>query len=332
MFKKYNSIENTYRNEFLERIKTHGFWESEFVVQEKVHGSNLSFITQDGKTFFSAKRTELIEENESFYNYKTVLEEIKPKLELLWGIIKSDFSKLEQFTIFGELFGGDYPHPEIEIDKKSIMVQKGIFYSPKNHFFAFDIMLNKESYLDVNIANKYFEKVELLHARTLFKGSIIECLKQKNDFNTTIPKEIGLPLLVPNIVEGIVIKPIKTSYFNNGTRVILKNKNEKWSENKKYHKSISQFEKPSDKIVKLQEAIITYVTENRLNNVISKIGEVTPKDFGKLLGMFNKDIIEDFTKDYLALLEDLDKKEIKVINKSIGSLAMKLVKEKIKRA
>lgn len=330
MFKKYNSIENTYRDEFLERIKTHGFWRNEFVVQEKVHGSNLSFWTEDGKSFFSAKRTGIIEKNEKFYNYETVLKNIKPKLELLWHSIKTDFPELSQLTIFGELFGGDYPHPEIEIDKNSIMVQKGIFYSPQNHFYAFDIMLNREKYLDVNIANRYFASVNLLHAKTLFTGSIEKCMNHKNDFNTTIPDEFGLPSLEPNIVEGVVIRPIKTSYFNNGVRVILKNKNEKWSENKKYHKSISQYDEPSEKVVKLQEAIITYVTENRLNNVISKIGEITQKDFGRVLGMFNKDVVEDFTKDYHKLLEELDKKEVKLINKSIGSTAMELVKNKIK--
>jgi len=330
MFKKYNSIENTYRDEFLERVKTHGFWENEFVVQEKIHGSNLSYWTNDGKTFYSGKRTGEIEKNEKFYNYEIVLGNIKPKLELLWKSIKTDFPELNQLTIFGELFGGDYPHPDIEVDKKSIMVQKGIFYSPKNHFYAFDILLNTVNYLDVNIANKYFEKVKLLHAKTIFKGSIVECMKQENDFNTTIPKELGLPILEPNIVEGVVIKPTKTSYFNNGVRVIMKNKNEKWSENKKYHKSINETDEPTEKVIKLQEAIITYVTENRLNNVISKIGEITQKDFGRVLGMFNKDTVEDFTKDYHKLLEELDKKEVKSINKSIGSLAMKLVKERIK--
>jgi Rnl2 family RNA ligase len=329
MFKKYNSIENTYRVEFLERIKNHGFWKEEFVVQEKVHGSNLSFWTTDGKTFYSGKRTGIINEDETFYNYEIVLKNIKPKLELLWNNIKADFPDLQQLTVFGELFGGDYPHPDVEIDKNSIVVQKGIFYSPKNHFYAFDILLNTEKYLDVNIANMYFEKVKLLHAKTIFKGSIDECLKYKNDFNTTIPKELGLPPLEPNIAEGVVIKPVKTLYFNNGVRVMLKNKNEKWSENKKYHKSIKQTDKPTEKIIKLQEAIITYVTENRLNNVISKIGEVTKKDYGRVLGMFNKDIVDDFTKDYHQLLEELDKKEVKSINKSIGNLTMKLVKEKL---
>jgi len=330
MFKKYNSIENIYRDEFLERIKTHGFWDREFVVQEKVHGSNLSYWTKDGKTFYSGRRTGIIQENEKFFNYEKVLENIKPKLGLLWSSIKINFPKLEQLTIFGELFGGDYPHPEIEIDKNSIMVQKGIFYSPKNHFYAFDILLNTEKYLDVNTANQYFEKVKLLHAKTIFKGSIIECMEQENDFNTTIPNILGLPLLEPNITEGVVIKPTQTSFFNGGSRVILKNKNEKWAENTKYHKSINQIDELSEKVLKLQEVIKTYITENRLNNVISKIGEITKKDFGKLLGMFNKDVVEDFTKDYKEILDELHKKEVKLINKSIGSIAIELVKNKIK--
>ena len=124
MFKKYNSIENTYRDEFLERVKTHGFWENEFVVQEKIHGSNLSYWTTDGKTFYSGKRIGEIEKNEKFYNYEIVLGNIKSKLELLWKSIKTDFPELNQLTIFGELFGGDYPHPNIEVDKKSIIAGK----------------------------------------------------------------------------------------------------------------------------------------------------------------------------------------------------------------
>ena len=57
-FKKYNSIENSYQIEFLNEIKEQGFNDLEYVVQEKVHGANLSFIT-NGKDIISAKRTEL---------------------------------------------------------------------------------------------------------------------------------------------------------------------------------------------------------------------------------------------------------------------------------
>ncbi|OJJ15040.1 RNA ligase, Rnl2 family [marine bacterium AO1-C] len=329
MFKKYTSIENTYRDEFLDRIKGHGFWEDEFIVQEKVHGANLSYWTTNGKDFFSAKRTAQLSNEEKFYNHDLILSEIQPKLESIWSDLTNEIEDLKQFTIFGEVIGGDYPHQAVEADRKAIMVQKGIFYSPKNHFYAFDILINSETYLDVEVANHYFDKQDLLYAKTIFKGNIQACLDYPNDFNSTLPKEFNLPELTPNIVEGVVIKPIKTRHFNNGVRVILKNKNEKWSENKKYHKTIKSEEALSEKVTKLQEAILTYVTENRLNNVLSKIGEISPKDFGKVLGMFNKDVVEDFLKDYHHITDELEKKELKLVTKSFAKTAAELVKKRV---
>lgn len=330
MFKKYNSIENTYREEFLERIKGHGFWNEEFIVQEKAHGGNLSYWTTDGQNFKSAKRTGEIAVDELFYNHDQILAEIKPKLAKIWEELNTERKELKQLTVFGELIGGEYPHPEVPIDKHAIRVQKGIFYSPRNQFYAFDILINTEEFLAVERANHLFEKNGLLYAKTIFSGNITECLNYPNDFNTLIPLELGLPELTPNVIEGVVIRPSQPRYFNNGVRVILKNKNEKWAENKKYHKQIGKGEEPSEKIVLLQEAILTYVTENRLRNVISKVGEISPKDFGRILGMFSKDVVTDFLKDYREITEGLEKKEIKLITKSFSKSAAELVKEKIK--
>lgn len=327
MFKKYNTIENTYREEFLERIKGHGFGEDKFVVQEKVHGANLSYWTTDGIHFYSAKRTAALAEDEKFYNHEKVLATIKPNLASIWKHLQSEIPTLTQLTFFGEIMGGTYPHKEIQKNKEAIKVQKGIFYSPDNHFYAFDILINRERYVDVDEANRHFEREGLLYAKTLYAGSISECLAYPNDFDSKIPQELGLPALDHNTTEGVIIKPKRTRHFNSGSRVILKNKNEKWAENKKFHRNIRLEEEVSEKVGKLQEAILTYVTENRLSNVLSKIGEVSPKDFGRVLGMFNKDVVEDFLKDYGHLTTDLEKKEQKQINKSFNKEAVKLVKD-----
>ncbi|MGB1242189.1 MAG: RNA ligase, Rnl2 family [Chitinophagales bacterium] len=331
MFKKYNSIENTYRTEFLNRIKGHGFWEDEFVVQEKTHGANLSYWTDNGVDFYAGKRTGKIEEKEAFYNYEIILGELKPKFMRIWDSLKIKSPDLLQMTIFGELIGGNYPHPEVTADKKAMKVQKGVYYSPQNHFYAFDILLNSEKYVDVEEANVYFEKEELLYAKTLFKGSFSECLEYRNSFPSTVPAILGLPEIEDNICEGVVIRPAITSYFNNGTRVILKNKNETWAERKQFRKSIRKEEQLPEKIVKLREAISTYVTENRLNNVLSKIGAVTLKDFGKVMGLFSKDIVEDFLKDYEEVVNDLEKQEWKSVKKSISYEASGMVRNKLKR-
>lgn len=331
MFKKYNSIENTYRTEFLDRIKGHGFWEDEFVVQEKTHGANLSYWTDNGIDFYAGKRTGLIAEEEFFYNYEILLEALKPKFISIWKNLKNKYTDLQQMTIFGEVIGGDYPHPEVPVNRKAVKVQKGVFYSPQNHFYAFDIMLNSEQYLGVEEVNIYFEKEDLLYAKTLFKGKFEECLEYPNNFSSTVPALLGLPEIADNICEGVIIRPIVTSHFNNGVRVILKNKNETWAERKQFRKSIKKDEKLPEKIVKLREAILTYVTENRLNNVLSKVGQVTIKDFGKVMGMFNKDIVEDFSKDYEELVNKLDKQEWKKLKKSISHEVSGMVRNKLKR-
>ena len=74
-FRKYSTIENTYLTSFLDKIKTEGYDQMEYVVQEKVHGSNVCIIT-DGKVIQLAKRTEIIEDEASFFSYKSITRKI----------------------------------------------------------------------------------------------------------------------------------------------------------------------------------------------------------------------------------------------------------------
>ena len=329
MFKKYNSIENSYRTPFLEQIKIRGFWEQEYVVQEKAHGANLSYWTTDGINFTAAKRTSNINQGEKFYGYELILNTLQVKFEHIWKAVKKEHPSLTQLTIFGELIGGHYPHADVKKNNTVSKVQKGVYYSPENLFFAFDILINGTTYLDVSEANKYFEQSDLLHAKTLFQGSIEDCLAYPNEFDSTIPATLGLPPISPNICEGVIIKPIKTSFFIKGSRVILKNKNEKWSENEKRHRPIKKEAPLSEKVLELKAAILDYATDNRLSNVLSKTGPVTQKDIGKVLGMFNKDIVEDFSKDYQEAIVDLEKTEFKLIKKSIGKTTALMVRKRV---
>ncbi|MFT5821176.1 MAG: Rnl2 family RNA ligase [Crocinitomix sp.] len=326
MFKKYNSIENTYREEVLNQIKLHEFADHTYAVQEKAHGANTCFWTINGDSISTAKRSGLLEEGEKFYNHDSILVDLAPKIKAIWKELKNADNNLNQITIFGEIIGGAYPHKDVERNKNATKVQKGIYYSPDNCFYAFDILLNVEEYLSVDECVRLFEEYDIFHAKTLFKGSLTDCLDYPNDFESKIPSEFNLPEILPNVCEGVVIKPLSPLFFRNDSRVILKNKNERWAENTRFNKVIKQQDLPSEKVIKLQEAIATYATENRLNNVLSKIGEVSVQDFGKVVGLFNKDILEDFTKDYHEHLSELEKKEVKVVTKSFSKKAATLVK------
>lgn len=335
-FRKYNSIENSYQSDFMQLIAEQGFADLDYVVQEKVHGGNLSLIT-NGEELISAKRTGLNVADENFYNFQSVVEAYRDKVFALFADLQLSRG-IHTLTIFGELFGGAYPHADVEQVLGSKMVQQGIYYAPHNDFYAFDVLLDDAIFLGVNEANALFEKHGFIYARTLFSGSLSACLAQSNTFRTTIPALFGLPELEGNICEGLVIRPLEPVFMRNGSRVLIKNKNERWSENNNYiDKALlrslrGDSDSLSEECCFLCEEIYRYITVNRLDNVLSKIGEINVnRDLGRVLGLFNKDVLSDFLKDFQFRYDGLEKQEQKAIGRFLNSHSSVLLNERFKR-
>jgi len=331
IFKTYNSIENAYQMRVIDQIKLQGFGKEIFIVQEKVHGANFSFFT-DGKEIKIAKRTSFIEVDEKFYNAHQILERYRKNVIDAFQKVKTMHPDVETVVIYGELFGGGYKHTEVDPVKDAIKVQKGVEYSPYNEFYAFDIKLNGTTYLDIDVVNEIFEETGFFYAKILFQGTLEDALKFPNDFNSKIPAWLGLPEIENNICEGTIIKTLKTKYFGNGSRVILKNKNEKWTEKSKMVREDKSAQKEShfsENAKNIWDEIQKYATVNRLNNVVSKIGEFEPKMIGKIIGLFSKDILEDFEKDFPKVFTTIEKEEQKRINKKLNSLVINVIKEEL---
>lgn len=331
IFKTYNTIENAYQARVIDQIRMQGFGDEVFIVQEKVHGANLSFFT-DGKEIKMAKRTAFIEQDEKFYNAHDILERYRKNVIHIFEKVKAVYPDMETVVIYGELFGGGYKHKEVVPVKDAIKVQKGIEYAPHNEFYGFDIKLNGTTYLDTDLANQIFEETGFFYAKILFQGTLEEALKFPNAFGSKIPAWLGLPEIEDNMCEGTIIKTLKTRYFGNGARVILKNKNEKWTEKSK----VVRKERPARKDVhfsgkarEIWEEIRSYVTVNRLNNVVSKTGEFEPEMMGKIIGLFSQDVLEDFEKDFPEAFAAIEKDEQKRINKKLNSLVIDLVKQEL---
>jgi uncharacterized protein YjgD (DUF1641 family) len=114
---------------------------------------------------------------------------------------------------------------------------------------------------------------------------------------------------------------------------MVKNKNEKWAENNNYiDKSLLNRllkldgENLSENAKFLCEEIYKLITINRLNNIVSKIGIIDPKkDLGKVLGLFNKDVIADFLKNNQLYYNTLEKQEMKFINKFLNKHAGEMI-------
>jgi Rnl2 family RNA ligase len=325
----YPSIENTYREEFIESVKAQGKDTGQWVVTEKVHGGQLA-LYYDGSELKASTRNAFLTPGMDFFNYEKVVEANVDKVKEIFRILAAERGDISLIVVYGELFGGDYPHPDVPKVKNAKRLQKGVFYHPDNLFYAFDIRVNGR-FLTVDEANRLFEAAGMFYAKPLLRGTFDECLKHPNKFPSKISQWLGLPPLEDNIAEGIVIKPVNPEFLQIGERVILKSKNEKFEERKAIKK---RPKKQGGEITasgeQLLEELLALVTENRLQNVLSKQGEMpspVPEDyFGRIMKAFSEDIWEEFNKDSRDEYEVLEKSEQKRLTKMLNQQAARLVR------
>ena len=168
-FKKYSSIENHFYKDYLDQVREQVPADMQWVVQEKVHGTNTSFLC-DGNDVKFAKRTSILGDDEKFYDYQEILEEYRDKVLSLYGRVCSQHKDVASISVFGELFGGAYPHPDVQRIGRLTLIQKGVFYTPSHEFYGFDIYAFTNDggyYLSVDEANTLFEAEGFFYARSL---------------------------------------------------------------------------------------------------------------------------------------------------------------------
>lgn len=322
-FKKYTSIENAYRQKAVDAIQNY-FSDEIFVVQEKIHGANFAFYV-DADGIKMAKRSGFLAEGENFYNSDIILKRYEDNLNNLFKKLKIALDvDFESFSVHGEIYGGSYPHKDVDKVQNITKVQNKCFYSPDAEFTAFDMKINGKI-IDIGLMNSYLDKVGVPRSYLLRQGTFQECLEYPNDEPCQMPIERGYPALEDNISEGTVIKPMRPLYDHRGNRVILKNKNPKFSEKKNKPVKIKAELEPHVK--EFVEIALSYVTENRLRNVLSKIGTITEmkKAFPLTMKPFTADIIEEFMKENESFLE-LEKSEKKEVTSAIAREAGNMIR------
>ena len=325
-FTKYNSIENSYREKEINEIRENIDENTIFTVTEKCDGSNFSFIS-DGNNVIVAKRTSVLN-NASLFDSDIMYENYKDNVLKLARYLKNQ--NINEVQIFGEHFGGLYNG---KTDKGYSKIQKRVQYIPYTDFIVFDILVTQNN-------NKYFlnwDEVKELATKfgfkvvpELFRGTFEECLKYPNLFNTKIPEMYGLEPIEDNIAEGVVIKPLEDLRLKNGSRIIIKNKNDKFKE-----KGRGKLQKVQVQLNKEEKEILNEMTKyfeiSRIQSVLSK-GDVKLdwKQFGKLSGLFFKDALEDFIKDN-PKFNELDKGIQKAIKKEAQKIANDYIRDFMKK-
>lgn len=335
-FRKFNSLENHYRDKFINAMMTQGKDAGEWVITEKVHGANFSFWFDGGADVWMGKRSGIVGDN--FYSsYK--LNKYHPAVEITYeNLLEAGLLEVgDVMVIYGEIFGGNF-FGEKEADSKK--VQTGVDYHPGTEFAAFDIQVITLDEERPNYILSYEQMVELIHDEIprcpeLKRGEFYDLIAEENDFPSRVPSMFGLE--VPEgkhaQCEGFVLRPVDGEKFlNNGSRCIIKSKNAKYSEKggaKQNPGGKAKDSKFNDEETALYQSFSVYFTQSRLESVVSKIGEVTWQDFGKLNGLLIQDAMEDYNRDNDCSIKEGD--FWAKAKKPIGSLAGEIVREYLKR-
>ena len=303
--------------------------QTKWQVFEKIHGANFGFIcssvlpkTKQKKKIKNPenhinvqfmKRTSILTDSDDFFECHHVKENYTDSFKALFQFLKYKFPDLTYIIVYGELFGGT-------------QINQDILYGPKVDFIAFDFYAKfksgSEQWFTYNEYHKYLEKFQIPYNKPLFRGSFQDALAYPNEFETKVAqKGYGKG----QICEGVVIKPVKQILLK-GHKIMIKNKNAKFSERKRNPKAR---EKTAPNVPQELMEISDYINKERLTNVVSKMGllENSKKYLGLIMNEFCRDIMEEYQKDH----ENLTKKELKIVNKIMGTQAIRLVREYLNR-
>lgn len=222
-------------------------------------------------------------------------------------------------------------------------IQKGVNYGEKD-FYVFDILSTH-----ADGTSEYFNDEEVEFVVNLYdlkiapligRGTFEDLIKLPNDFQIIVNRydelaeesrqlaNIKVWELEPgtdNIAEGYVLKPNTPKFLPNGSRVAIKCKNSKFSEKKKSDKLIAPPKELSPIDADVLMNFSEYATWNRVSNVISKIGEVTAKDFGKVMGLTMQDIFVEAEREGLEINQAEDPAFVK---KQLQKLVSEVIRER----
>jgi len=237
-FSRYPSIENN-------RSKVDGDEPGDlWVATPKYHGTNTSVwipVNKDQEIRYG-RRGGFLADGEAHYGYDTFLPSLGD-----WNALRAGWAHrddLDVIVVYGELYGGAYPHPGVPSTSAS-RVQPGVYYSPHLRFIAFDVALQakdgSQTFLSVYDAAWVLGRCKIPHVNMAYKGLKEDVM----DWATTHAEDNplfwledghpdkGLPPLEDNIGEGFVVRPVQDRRDCFGNRCMLKIKSARFAEVKK---------------------------------------------------------------------------------------------------
>ncbi|HEY0134897.1 MAG TPA: RNA ligase family protein [Nannocystis sp.] len=176
-----------------------------WVALEKIHGAQM-VVAIAGDELQFGKRKAWLRHDDPFFGWQL----LRAPLTLAAQAAKAHLT-VHTVVLYGELYGGAYPHPDVPAVPGLAPVQTGIWYAPDLRYAVFDVLVadgehDEGEFLAHREVTALARAVGLDSPPVLHSGPRSAALMVPVRQPTRVPVALGLPELPGNFAEGVVLK------------------------------------------------------------------------------------------------------------------------------
>jgi Rnl2 family RNA ligase len=289
-----------------------------WVALEKIHGAQMVLAVAGDELQFG-KRKAWLAHDEPFFGWQLLRTQLTTAAHAARARLAA-----HTVVLYGELYGGSYPHPDVAAVPGLAPVQTGIWYAPDLRYAVFDVLVatgeaDEGEFLahrDVAAlaAAIGLDSPPLLHAGP---RSAVEMVPLGQ--STRIPARLGLPELAGNLAEGVVSKP--DARARPGARVVYKRKIAEFDE-QRFSESAAWDTDQRLGLAALVAHGLRLVNPPRIASALSKWGQ---GDRGALLDEVALDVLIDLAAAFptsLAALTPADEETLRAAIRDAADRAL----------
>ncbi|MEU9160931.1 RNA ligase family protein [Streptomyces sp. NPDC048424] len=304
-----------------------------WVAHEKIHGANFAVVCDEAGAH-PAKRRELLADAglDDFFGVGRIWPALAVAAIRCAQALRADRGApaTAVVTLYGELAGGRYPHPDVPPTHGAEPVQTGVWYAPDLLWLPFDATVadgegegegEGPRWVADRTLRAAADAAGLVCVPLLAEGPIARLQELPVVFPTRLPGLLGLPALPDNLAEGLVVKPAGET--RESGRPMAKFKQPAFAEDERFDGS-RPYQAPADGAAGVPGWLLAHgtglLTPARAASAVSKLGPRTPP------GDLAAEIARDATEEAAEALGGLDGATRRALEESLHAGALSLAR------
>ena len=184
----------------------------DWIASEKIHGAQL-VLGANATQIKIGKRKAWLAPDESFFGWQLLRLALTEAARTIFDSLGSQGA----IYVYGELFGGCYPHADVAPVHGLVPVQTGIWYAPDLRYSVFDIVHvtnDGAMFVAADRVRELAAHAGLHVAPILGRGRLTDLQRLPVRYPSHVARELGLPSIDTNVAEGYVLKPAGAAPFD----------------------------------------------------------------------------------------------------------------------